>query len=94
MKRALIVAGLLPSLAFAEDYANPQWSACNRDVQCVAIEGVCGPVAVHIDYSESAAAHFRKQRALTKCNAQFWVPKQKDARAKCWMERCQVVGKD
>ncbi len=93
---ALLLATLVaPMMALAaEQFQRPEWTACAADEQCVAIDGLCAPVAVHKDYQADASAYFKKRATMVKCTKPFWQPSIKEAGAKCWMERCQIVGKD
>ncbi len=48
---ALLVATLfVPMMVLAaEQFQRPEWAACAADEQCVAIDGLCAPTAVHKD---------------------------------------------
>lgn len=97
MRRLLMVmaTALMPVLASAgyEEH-RPEWTACSADEQCVVIDGPCSPAAVHKDYVSAASAYFKEQSMLVKCRKQFWQPTKDNSGAKCWQERCQIVGKD
>jgi hypothetical protein len=91
-KALLLVVLAMPMIGFAAD-ERANWPNCNADDQCVAVQGVCAPVAVHKDFVQDATVYYAEQKKTKKCVQQFWQPGLKDARAKCWQQRCQIVGK-
>lgn len=94
MRMALALAtAFIPAVVSAAADPVSQWMQCSDDAQCVAIQGTCAPVAVNIAFDKQAQVYFKERAAKTECVQQFWRPSLADARAKCWQQRCLIVGK-
>jgi len=94
MRVALALAtAFVPAAVFAAADPLDTWMRCDADEQCIAVQGVCDPAAVNVQYDKQAQAYFKERAAEASCVQRFWMPSLSDARAKCWQQRCQIVGK-
>ena len=94
MRAAFFAALLLPVLATAADDPVARWSACSQDSDCVVVRGICNPAAVHSVFTKQASEYFLERAKTVRCRKEFWKPTMENARARCRVERCEIVGKD
>lgn len=94
--RALMMAVI--AVPFAAAIAAPplapkkEWKPCEKDADCVIVQGVCRPAAVNALFVNDAVRYYTAQAKETTCPREFWHPPAPVAR--CRLNSCETVQKD